>query len=124
MRVAHSAIRHRIAVGDDAHFLTVGQIRERYGAPDSWIARRTADANFPKPVRFGSGALAVRRPKMAEFFAIHRRGASFPDPVIAHAFIPKAHVFYADNGRNEAEVVLDPRRLRKLTIEPFVQVKS
>lgn len=54
--------------------------------------------------------------KKAEFFAIHRRGMSFPNPVIAHAFIPKAHVFYADNGRNEAEVLLDPRRLRKLTV--------
>ena len=53
----------------------------------------------------------------AEFFAVHRRGAPFPNPVVAHAFIPKEHVFYADNGRNEAEVVLDPRRLRKLTVE-------
>ena len=57
------------------------------------------------------------KPEKAEFFAVHRRGMPFPNPVIAHAFVPKAHVFYADNGRNEAEVVLDPRRLRKLTIE-------
>ena len=57
------------------------------------------------------------KPEKAEFFAVHRRGMPFPNPVIAHAFIPKEHVFYADNGRNEAEVVLDPRRLRKLTIE-------
>jgi predicted DNA-binding transcriptional regulator AlpA len=49
-----SSIQHRIAVSDGARFLTVGQVRERYGASDSWIVRRTADANFPKPIRFGS----------------------------------------------------------------------
>ena len=55
-------------------------------------------------------------PVKAEFFAVHRRGMSFPDPVVAHAFIPKAHVFYAEPGRREAEVLLEPRRLRKLTV--------
>jgi hypothetical protein len=55
--------------------------------------------------------------KTAEFFAVYRRGAPFPNPVIAHAFIPKAHVFYFESARNEAEVLLDPRRLRKLTVE-------
>jgi hypothetical protein len=58
----------------------------------------------------------------AEFFAVHRRGAPFPDPVIAHAFIPKVHVFYADDGRNEAEVLLDPRRLRKLTVKSVAHI--
>jgi hypothetical protein len=54
--------------------------------------------------------------KVAERFATGMRGGSFPDPVIAHAFIPKEHVFLAyggdgDGNRSEAEIVLDPRRL-------------
>jgi hypothetical protein len=69
----------------------------------------------------GADCTGVRRfswttnPEKAEFFAVHRRGAPFPNPVIAHAFIPKAHVFYASDG-GEAEILLDPRRLRKLSI--------
>jgi hypothetical protein len=55
--------------------------------------------------------------EIAKFFAVDGRGAPFPDPVIAHAFIPKEHVFYADNGRNEAEIVVEPRQLREVTIE-------
>lgn len=46
------------------------------------------------------------------------RGGAFPDPVIAHAFIPKEHIFWADEG-GEQEIVLDPKRLRKLTVESF-----
>jgi hypothetical protein len=57
--------------------------------------------------------------KVALGFATGMRGGAFPDPVIAHAFIPKQHVFIAYGSECEAEVVLDPRRLRKLTIEPF-----
>jgi hypothetical protein len=62
--------------------------------------------------------------KVAETFATGMRGGAFPDPVVAHAFIPKQWVFYASNDRSKAEVVLDPRRLRKLTIEPFVISKT
>jgi hypothetical protein len=57
--------------------------------------------------------------KVAEKFATGMRGGAFPDPVIAHAFIPKKWIFNVYDG-GEDEVVLDPRRLRKLTIEPFV----
>ena len=53
----------------------------------------------------------------AEFFAVHRRGQPFDNPVIAHAFIRKADIFAALPDRNESEIILDPRRLRKLTIE-------
>lgn len=63
-------------------------------------------------------------PKKAEFFAVHRRGAAFPDPVVAHAFISKAHVFYFEIARGEFEVLLDPRRLRKLTVESIRQNKK
>ena len=55
--------------------------------------------------------------KTAELFAVHRRGRAFTDPVIAHAFIRKADVFAAIGGRGEREIILEPRRLRKLTIE-------
>jgi hypothetical protein len=61
--------------------------------------------------------------KVALGLATGMRGGSLPDPVIAHAFIPKEHIFIAyidsPDGRGEAEVVLDQRRLRKLTIEQF-----
>jgi hypothetical protein len=40
------------------------------------------------------------------------------DPVIASAEIPKEHIFFVTDDRNEKEVVLNPRRLRKLVIEP------
>lgn len=63
-------------------------------------------------------------PATAEFFAVHRRGHPFPNPVIGHAFIRKADIFTAINGRGEKEIILDPRRLRKLTIEDVSHIKS
>jgi hypothetical protein len=62
-------------------------------------------------------------PKVAEFFAVHRRGQPFPNPVIGHAFIRKADIFAALQDRNESEIILDPRRLRKLTIESAAHIK-
>ena len=56
---------------------------------------------------------------LAERFATGMRGGSFADPVIAHAFVPKEHIFWASNDRDEQEIVLDPKRLRTLTIENF-----
>jgi len=55
---------------------------------------------------------------VAERFATGMRAGPFADPVIAHAFIPKEHIFWADEG-SEQEIVLDPKRLRKLTVESF-----
>jgi len=60
----------------------------------------------------------------AEFFAVHRRGRAFRDPVIAHAFIRKADVFAAIGGQGEREIILEPRRLRKLTIESVAHIKQ
>lgn len=48
-----SVSRHRIRVSTDVHFLSVGQIRERYGVSAMWIWRHMRDHGFPKPVRFG-----------------------------------------------------------------------
>ena len=42
-----------------------------------------------------------------------------PKPVIASAVIPKEHIFFVTNERNEKEVVLDYRRLSRLMIEPY-----
>ena len=50
------------------------------------------------------------------------RGVRFdvePDRVIATAVIPKEHIFAVFTDREEAEIVLDPRRLRNLRIESF-----
>jgi hypothetical protein len=55
---------------------------------------------------------------VAEDFATGMRAGPFADPVMAHAFIPKEHIFWADDG-SEQEIVLDPKRLRKLTVESF-----
>jgi hypothetical protein len=60
--------------------------------------------------------------KIAEQFATGMRRGAFDNPVIAHAFIRKTDIFFATES--EAEVVLDPRRLRKLTIEPFTEQRT
>jgi hypothetical protein len=40
-------------------------------------------------------------------------------PTIAQALIPKAHIFAVFVNRQEHEIVLDPRRLRKISKSPF-----
>jgi hypothetical protein len=34
---ALSTIKHRIRVSDDGRFLTIGQVRERFGVSDMWV---------------------------------------------------------------------------------------
>jgi hypothetical protein len=47
-----------------------------------------------------------------------------PDPVVASAIISKKHIFFVTDEREEKEIVLNPRRLRKIVVEPFaVQVE-
>lgn len=53
MRSVISAARHHIRVSDDARYLSIGQVRERYGVSDMWVYRHTRDHSFPKPVQFG-----------------------------------------------------------------------
>jgi hypothetical protein len=67
--------------------------------------------------RVRSIAWSTRR-EAAVGFATGMRGGPFADPVIAQAFIPKDAIFWVGDG-SEAEIVLDPRRLRKLTVESF-----
>ena len=61
---------------------------------------------------------------VAEGFARGHRGIRVPEPVIASAVIPKEHIFFVTNDRDEKEVVLNPRRLRRLTIEPYAATVS
>jgi hypothetical protein len=56
---------------------------------------------------------------VAEAFATGHRGIRVPEPVVASAIIPKEHIFFATVDREEKEIVLNPRRLRKTLVEPF-----
>jgi hypothetical protein len=51
---------------------------------------------------------------VAEGFAQGRRCIN-PNPTLVHAEIPKQHIFAVLLDRQEHEIVLDPRRLRKLS---------
>jgi hypothetical protein len=42
-----------------------------------------------------------------------------PEPVVASALIPKEHIFFVTDERNEKEIVLNPRRLRQVIVEPL-----
>ena len=54
---------------------------------------------------------------VAEGFARGHRGR-VPEPVVASALIPKEHIFFVTDERQEKEVVLNPRQ-RRVIIEPF-----
>jgi hypothetical protein len=56
----------------------------------------------------------------AEGFARLHRGIRVPEPVVASALIPKEHIFFVTDEREEKEIVLNPRRLREILVEPFV----
>ena len=56
---------------------------------------------------------------VAEGFACGHRFIRVPEPVVASALIPKQHIYFVTDERNEKEVVLNPRRLRKVIVEPF-----
>ena len=54
-------------------------------------------------------------PAVASGFATGRRCFN-KEPTILTAEIPKPHIFAVFTDRNESEIVLDPRRLRKLQL--------
>ncbi len=59
MRSAISTVTHRIFVADDPRYLTVGQVKRRFGdVSDMWVYRHTRDHGFPKAVKFGGPASA------------------------------------------------------------------
>jgi predicted DNA-binding transcriptional regulator AlpA len=65
MRSASSAIHHRIRVSDDARYLTIGQVRERFGVSDIWAWRYMRQRGFPKPVQF-DGSTSARHWKFSD----------------------------------------------------------
>lgn len=58
---------------------------------------------------------------VAERFARGHRSIAVSNPVVVRAEIPKTAVFFAVTDREEAELIIEPRRLRKLTLEKYVQ---
>lgn len=60
----------------------------------------------------------------ASNFARGHRSIAVPNAVIAHALIPKALIFTVFTDREEEEVVLDPRRLRRFTHDPYRHVQG
>jgi hypothetical protein len=42
-----------------------------------------------------------------------------PEPVVASALILKEHIFLVTDDREEKEIILNPRRLSKLVVDPF-----
>lgn len=57
---------------------------------------------------------------MAENFARGHRFIPVPDPVIATGMIAKSDIFLTNNQRKEDEVLLDPYKLRELSVEAWV----
>lgn len=50
---ALSSTQRRIEVSADSRYLTIGQVRERFGVSDMWVWRHMRDHDFPKPIQFG-----------------------------------------------------------------------
>ena len=59
---------------------------------------------------------------VAEDLARGHRSIWVSEPVVASALIPKEHIFFITDDRNEKEIVLNPCRPRKLAIEPFYAI--
>jgi hypothetical protein len=57
---------------------------------------------------------------VAEWFARGHRFIPVPDPVIAEAVVELEAVFLATDSRKEAEVLIDPKRLRQLKVHDYV----
>jgi hypothetical protein len=55
---------------------------------------------------------------VAEGFAIGKRYRNRV-PTLVHAEIPKPHIFAVFVNREERDIVLNPRRLRKLSAAPL-----
>ena len=66
MRSALSTIRHRIVQSDDALYLTIGQVRKRFGGISAmWVVRRMVSAGVPpdqiRPPKIRTTVLEARR---------------------------------------------------------------
>jgi predicted DNA-binding transcriptional regulator AlpA len=50
---SNALFNHRYRVSNDARYLTIGQVRERFGVSDMWVWRHMRQHGFPRPVQFG-----------------------------------------------------------------------
>lgn len=57
--------------------------------------------------------------EIAEGFARGHRNIRVPDPIVATAKIPKEAIFAVCVERGESELVINPRRLRTLTVTDY-----
>jgi predicted DNA-binding transcriptional regulator AlpA len=65
----HSAVvnvSHRIRLADDPQYLTVGQVKRRFGdVSDMWIWRAMKRHGFPQAIKFG-GPTSARHWRLSE----------------------------------------------------------
>ena len=89
-------------------------------------ADRAFASSLPEPVKVWRGCCRERvrglawttDRAVAERFARGHRGIPVPDPVVAEATIARAGVFFVSTERKESEIVLDPRWLIRVKVEP------
>lgn len=72
MRVLSTRPRY-ITISNDARYLSAAQIMERFGVSHMWIVRRIADADFPRPIRFGTSKTSRRFWRLEDVEAWERR---------------------------------------------------
>jgi len=66
MGIAQHIVTHRVRTSDDPKFLTIGQVRHRYGGvSDMWIFRHIKDHGMPPGIRFG-GPTSARHWRVAD----------------------------------------------------------
>jgi len=68
LRSALASHPQRFHFSDDCRYLTVGQVRERYGVSAMWIVRYMRDHGFPQPIKFG-GTKSARHWLLADIEA-------------------------------------------------------
>ena len=69
MGIALSTATHRVRTSDDPLFLTIGQVRARYGDVSvMWVNRHIKQNGMPAGIRFG-GKISARHWSIAELEA-------------------------------------------------------
>ena len=65
VQTAIATTAKRFQVADDTRYLTIGQVRERFGVSDMWVWRYMRKHGFPKPIQFG-GPTSARHWRLSE----------------------------------------------------------
>jgi predicted DNA-binding transcriptional regulator AlpA len=71
---AQSTLKTHYVVSDKPIYLTVGQVRERFGVSAMWIRRHMIQHGFPHPVQFG-GKTSARHWRLADIERWERQRA-------------------------------------------------